>query len=74
MIKNNLFNIRLQLGFKFQKDFAEWLGMETGMYCMYENNKKKKSDPDVMFLIVEKIRERLPDIKFEDVFYRVADE
>ena len=74
MIKNNLEDIRIkQLGYKFQKDFAEWLEMEVSMYCLYENNKKKKPDPDVMFMIVEKLRTRLPDLKFEDVFYRVAD-
>jgi putative transcriptional regulator len=74
MIKNRLEDIRIKkLGYKFQKDFAEWLGMEVSMYCLYENNKKKKPDPDMMFAIVEKVRERIPDIKFEDVFYRVVE-
>lgn len=73
MIRNNLEAIRLQLGYKFQKDFADWLGINVSMYCLYENNKKTKPDPNVMFLIYDKIKGRMPDIKFEDIFYKVAE-
>ena len=43
MIKNKLLEIRLQLGYKFQKDFAEFLGMEQQDYNRIENNKKQVS-------------------------------
>jgi putative transcriptional regulator len=41
MIKNKLLEIRLQLGYKFQKDFAEFLGMDFKDYNRIENNKKQ---------------------------------
>jgi putative transcriptional regulator len=43
MIKNNLLEIRLKMGYRFQKDFAEWLGMEQQDYNRIENNKKQVS-------------------------------
>jgi DNA-binding XRE family transcriptional regulator len=43
MVKNKLLEIRLQMGYKFQKDFAEYLGMEQQDYNRIENNKKQVS-------------------------------
>lgn len=42
-VKNRLLDIRLNLGFRFQKDFAEYLGMEQQDYNRIENNKKQVS-------------------------------
>jgi len=41
MVKNRLLEIRLQMGYKFQKDFAEFLSMEQQDYNRIENNKKQ---------------------------------
>lgn len=41
MIRNNLLEIRLQMGYRFQKDFADFLGMEQQDYNRIENNKKQ---------------------------------
>jgi putative transcriptional regulator len=54
MIKNNLLEIRLQLGYKFQKDFAEYLGMEQQDYNRIENNKKQVS-LETALLIAQKL-------------------
>jgi putative transcriptional regulator len=43
MVKNKLLEIRLQMGYRFQKDFAEFLGMEQQDYNRIENNKKQVS-------------------------------
>lgn len=43
-MKNKLLEIRLKKGFKFQKDFAEFLEMEQQDYNRIENNKKQVSD------------------------------
>lgn len=41
MIKNRLLQIRLQKGYKKQKDFAELLGMNNTAYNLIENNRKQ---------------------------------
>lgn len=41
MVKNRLLEIRLQLGYKFQSDFAEFLGINIKDYNRIENNKKQ---------------------------------
>lgn len=42
-VRNRLQEIRLQMGYKFQKDFADFLGMEQQDYNRIENNKKQVS-------------------------------
>jgi len=38
-IKNKLLEVRLELGYKFAKDFAEFIGIHKDQYSRYENNK-----------------------------------
>lgn len=40
-IKNRLLEIRLKLGYKNAKDFADFLGLGKSNYSLIENNKKQ---------------------------------
>lgn len=41
MVKNRLLEIRLKLGYKYAKDFAEFLGINNQQYSRYEVNKSQ---------------------------------
>jgi len=43
MVKNRLLEIRLRLGYKFQKDFAEFLSLSQYQYNRYERNERQPS-------------------------------
>lgn len=64
MLKNRLLNIRLELGYKFQKDFAEFLGMSKKDYNLIENNKKGISLEKAL-----EIASRL-NLKVEDIWFK----
>lgn len=64
MIKNKLLSIRLELGYKFSKDFAEFLGIQSSTYSLIENNKKAVSLENA-FQIAEKL-----NMKIEDIWYK----
>lgn len=40
-MKNRLLEIRMQMGYRFQKDFAEYLGISQSEYNRLENNTKQ---------------------------------
>lgn len=40
-VKNRLQEIRLQMGYKFQKDFAEYLDLSQYQYNRYEQNERQ---------------------------------
>ncbi|SNS04400.1 DNA-binding transcriptional regulator, XRE-family HTH domain [Anaerovirgula multivorans] len=42
-VKNKFLEIRLQMGYKFQKDFAEFLGLSQYQYNRYERNERQPS-------------------------------
>ena len=42
-VRNRLLEIRMSMGYKFQKDFAEFLGIDPNNYNQIENNKKQVS-------------------------------
>lgn len=65
MIKNRLLEIRLKLGYKFQKDFAEVLSMSKKDYNLIENNKKGISLEKALF-IAEKLNMKVEDIWFKE--------
>ncbi|KZL88789.1 hypothetical protein [Clostridium magnum] len=44
-IKNRLLEIRLKLGYKNVKDFADFLGLGKSNYSLIENNKKQRRPP-----------------------------
>lgn len=43
MVKNRLLEFRLKLGYKFQKDFAEYLELSQYQYNRYEQNERQPS-------------------------------
>lgn len=61
MIKNRLLQIRLQLEYKLQKDFAEFLGINIKDYNRIENNRKQVS-LEVALKISKKLGKPLEDI------------
>jgi len=65
MVKNRLSEIRLQMGFRFQKDFAKYLGLDSWLYNRYEKNAVQPS-AETLLLICRKT-----NLKIEDVIYKV---
>lgn len=63
MVKNRLLEIRLKMGYKFQKDFAEMLGLDLSMYGKYENNRRQPSQ-EITYVILKKL-----EIGYFDLFY-----
>ncbi|MDP4174151.1 MAG: helix-turn-helix domain-containing protein [Bacteroidota bacterium] len=61
MIKNRLLQIRLQMGYRFQNEFAEFLGINIKDYNRIENNKKQVS-LEVALRISKKICKPVEDI------------
>ncbi|WP_186430868.1 helix-turn-helix transcriptional regulator [Clostridium sp. BSD9I1] len=62
-IKNRLLEIRFKLGYKTQKDFAEYLGIRRVQYNKYENNKEQPT-LEVLYKISLKL-----NVKMEDIIY-----
>lgn len=67
MVKNRLLEIRLKLGYKNAKDFAEFLDLNKSMYSLIENNKRNVNLENA-FDIAEKL-----NMKIEDVWYKEKD-
>lgn len=66
MVKNRLLEIRLRLGYKKQRDFAEFLEMKASYYNKLENNKAVLT-VDTLFKIARKLNMEITDIVyFED--------
>jgi len=63
MVKNKLLQIRLGLGYKFQKDFAEFLEINHKDYNRIENNNKQ-----VYLETAINIGQKL-NMKIEDIWY-----
>lgn len=41
MVKNRLLEIRLKLGYRYSKDFADYLEINSQQYSRYESNKSQ---------------------------------
>lgn len=63
MVKNRLLDIRLQFGYRKQKDFAKFLGVSSVNYNRWENN---LTQPSVEMVL--KMAELL-GLKVEDIIY-----
>lgn len=63
-MKNRLLEIRLKKGFKYQKDFAEYLQLSRPQYSKYENNIEQPSI-DVLYKIAKKLNLKIDDIIYE---------
>jgi transcriptional regulator with XRE-family HTH domain len=64
-VKNRLLEIRLSMGYKKQKDFAEFLGIQRNQYNRYENNMIQPS-VDILLEIAQKLGCRIEDIIFKE--------
>lgn len=60
-IKNRLLEIRLRLGYKNSKDFADFLGLGKSNYSLIENNKKQVT-LEQAFKIARKLNMGLEEI------------
>lgn len=63
MVKNRLLEIRLKLGYKKQKDFAEYLSLRQPQYNRYENNIAQPSI-EQLFQIANKLEININDIVY----------
>lgn len=63
MVKNRLLEIRLKLGYKKQKDFANFLEVGISHYNKLENNNLLIT-VDVLFKIARKLNMNINDILY----------
>lgn len=63
MLKNKLLEIRLKLGYKYAKEFAEFLGINNQQYSRYESNRSQPT-LETAYTIAKKL-----DIRIEDFIY-----
>ncbi|MCY6485903.1 helix-turn-helix domain-containing protein [Clostridium aestuarii] len=67
MIKNKLLDIRLELKYKTQKQFADFLRINVKTYSQIENNKKQVSLENA-FKIANKLNLKIEQIwQYSDV-------
>lgn len=64
-MKNRLLEIRLKMGYKKQKDFAEHLGIPQPQYSKYENNKEQPSI-DIFYKVSQKLNIPINDLIYEE--------
>jgi transcriptional regulator with XRE-family HTH domain len=60
-VKNRLLEIRLNKGFKTQKEFAEFLGLKKSIYCKFENNASQPTT-EGLYLMAKKLNMPMEDI------------
>lgn len=66
MLKNRLLEIRLQKGYKKQKDFAAFLELNQWQYNKYENNTVQPS-LEVLYSIAKKLNCHMDDIVYKEL-------
>jgi putative transcriptional regulator len=66
MIKNNLLKIRLSMGYKYAKDFAEYLEINPNQYTRYETNKMQPAS-EVLLRICKKLNKPIEEIIYEEL-------
>ncbi|WP_105176832.1 helix-turn-helix transcriptional regulator [Clostridium cagae] len=64
-VKNKLLEIRLSLGYKNSKDFADFLEINKSMYSLIENNKRVVNLENA-FAIAEKLNMNIEDIWYKE--------
>lgn len=62
-VKNRLLETRLIKGYKFQKDFAEFLELSQYQYNRYERNERQPS-LEIAIKILDKL-----NINYNELFY-----
>ncbi|WP_133627088.1 helix-turn-helix domain-containing protein [Fonticella tunisiensis] len=64
-VKNRLLEIRLKMGFKKQKDFADYLEVPRNQYNRYENNTNQPSI-EVLYRISKKLGCTLDELVYDE--------
>ncbi|MCY6355359.1 helix-turn-helix domain-containing protein [Clostridium sp. ZS2-4] len=64
-IKNKLLELRLQMGYKKQKDFAEFLEIDSWLYNRYENNAVQPGSEALLCICIKTGK------RIEEVIYKV---
>ncbi|KGO12959.1 helix-turn-helix transcriptional regulator [Clostridium botulinum] len=64
-IKNKLLDIRLSMGYKTQKEFAEFLEIRRVQYNKYENNKEQPT-LEALYKISLKLNMKMENIIYLD--------
>lgn len=65
MVKNRLLEIRLKLGYRYAKDFAEYLEINSQQYSRYESNKSQPTLENA-YKIAKKLNIKIEEIIKED--------
>nr|WP_207755797.1 helix-turn-helix transcriptional regulator [Clostridium botulinum] len=60
-IKNKLLEIRLKNGYKYAKDFSDYLEINNQQYVRYESN-KKQPNLEILYKISKKLGIKIEDI------------
>ncbi|GAA0083106.1 helix-turn-helix transcriptional regulator [Clostridium sp. CTA-6] len=64
-LKNRFLEIRLKRGYRFAKDFADFLEINSQQYSRYESNKSQPS-LEVIYKAAKKLNMYIEDIVYEE--------
>jgi putative transcriptional regulator len=64
-LKNRFLEIRLKKGYKFAKDFADFLEINNQQYSRYESNKSQPS-LEIAYRAAKKLGIYIEDIVYDD--------
>lgn len=68
-MKNNFLKIRLSKGFKFAKDFADFLEINNQQYSRYESNKSQPS-LEIVYKVAKKLNIPMEELVYYDEDHR----
>ncbi|HEY5588448.1 MAG TPA: helix-turn-helix transcriptional regulator [Candidatus Paceibacterota bacterium] len=66
-VKNKLLDIRLELRYKTQQEFADFLGVDRWLYNRYENNKVQPNAQNLLNICLKTNK------RIEELIYKVSD-
>ncbi|NHL37761.1 helix-turn-helix transcriptional regulator [Clostridium botulinum] len=64
-LKNRFLEIRLKRGYRFAKDFADFLEINSQQYSRYESNKSQPS-LEIIYKAAKKLDMHIEDIVYEE--------
>lgn len=65
MIKNRFLEIRLSRGYRFAKDFAIFLDINSQQYSRYESNKSQPS-LEIVYKAAKKLGVKIEELIYDD--------
>lgn len=65
MVKNKLLEIRLKLGYRYAKDFAEFLDINSQQYSRYECNKSQPT-LETAYRIAKKLNIQIEELILDE--------